>query len=259
MNMGCSFRRFLMGLRAHALLSLFKVCRKAVSDMDPSRPMLEGLSLKVTAAGELAAAGLDGKRIHVIAIDAPPVEGTMPGVILPAGSVDKLAAIFAGDESEIVISGNANRMQAASERIRFATKLMAGDYLDYDRFIPEPGAYRVTASAKALDAAISRLLVIPKSDSKGKRETTRAVRMTPRDGALLLEMKGNDGDIEDVVPATIEGEGRPITFNHKYVRELIEAVGEGDITFAPTPDNDACVRVLAQREGTRFMLFQRHF
>jgi DNA polymerase-3 subunit beta len=113
--------------------------------------------------------------------------------------------------------------------------------------------------SKALDAAIGRLLVLPRKDGKGKAETSRPIRMTPVDGGLKLEIKGNDADAEDLVDCEVEGAGEPIVVNYRFVRDALAAAGGSKVTFAPIEGNAVGVRLLPDSDRSSFLLMQMRY
>ncbi|WP_031250826.1 hypothetical protein [Mesorhizobium sp. LNHC221B00] len=101
--------------------------------------------------------------------------------------------------------------------------------------------------------------MLPRKDGKGKAETSRPIRMTPVDGGLKLEIKGNDADAEDLVDCEVEGAGEPIVVNCRYIRDALAAAGGGKVTFAPCADNPVGVRLLPDNDRSSFLLMQMRF
>jgi DNA polymerase-3 subunit beta len=253
-----------MTLRAHELVGILRTCEKAISE-EVTRFYLCGVFVHIED-GDLIAVATDGHRLHFGSIDAPEMKGEMPsrddargGVIIPDKTVAEIIRIFDGDESEITISGTAAVINIDAERIRIVSKLVDGVYPDYARLIQKPSDFRMTVSAKAIEAAINRLIVIPKKDHKGKAEIARAIRMTPCDDGLRLEVKGNDGDAEDLIECSFEGSGEAITINQKYVREAVAAAGCEKVSFTLAAENSSAARMLTDNERTAFVLMQLRY
>ncbi|KQU77739.1 hypothetical protein ASD12_18235 [Mesorhizobium sp. Root102] len=249
-------------IRANELVDLLRTCEKA---MDETRHYIQGVLLHVTDS-ELRGAATDGHRVHVIGVDAPelqgdfrPRDGGYRGVTIPDRTVKELIRIFDGDESEVTIAGTAAIITIEAEAIRVTSKLIDGTFPEYNRLMQAPGAFRISVPAKALDAAIGRLLVLPRKDGKGKAETARPIRMTPVDGGLRLEIKGNDSDAEDLIDCEVEGSGEPIVVNCRYIRDALAAAGGSKVTFAPCADNPVGVRMLPDSERSSFLLMQMRF
>jgi DNA polymerase-3 subunit beta len=252
-----------MKLRAHELCGTLARCEKALGS-DPSRYMLHGPFLHQLEG--LKIIGADSSRIHLIDLDDPMLEGElpvrtpdiMPGIIIPPKTVKEILRIFAGDESEITLSGNDRLMAIEAERIRLASKLIDATYVDYPRMMPKTAEARMLVPADKLLRALDGLLVVPKNDPKGKRETVRGVRLTMRDGAVDLYARGDTGEAEDTVEATNEGvpDGTAITFAAHFLKEAIDAAGSKQIAIHPPAEFGHPFRVEGG-EGAAFIIGQR--
>lgn len=247
-------------IRANELTELLRATEKA---MDEKRPFIQGVLLHLLDA-ELRATGTDGHRVHVQGVDAPELtggfgDGPWQGVTIPDRTVKELIRIFDGDESEIAISGTQGTITVEADKIRVTSKLIAEQYPDYVRLMLPAGPFRLTVGVKALDAAIARLLVLPRKDGKGRAEASRPIRMTPGKDGLKLEIKGNDSDAEDLIDCEVEGDGQPIVINQRYLRDALAAAGGTKVTFAPVEGNPVSVRMLPDNGRSAFMLMQMHF
>lgn len=260
--MGAGTQDWSFKLRANELIELLRTCEKA---MDEKRHFIQGVLLHVTDA-ELRAAATDGHRVHAVGVDAPELQGAFRdrdadyrGVTIPDRTVKELIRIFDGDESEVTIAGTGAIITVEGEAIRVTSKLIDGTFPDYAKLMQEPGGFRVSVPAKALDSAIGRLLVLPRKDGKGRAETSRPIRMTPVDGGLKLEIKGNDSDAEDLIDCEVEGSGEPIVVNYRYVRDALAAAGGSKVTFAPIEGNAIGVRMLPDNDRSSFLLMQMRY
>ncbi|TGQ69549.1 hypothetical protein EN829_014865 [Mesorhizobium sp. M00.F.Ca.ET.186.01.1.1] len=260
---GAGAQDWSFSIRANELVDLLRTC---VNAMDETRHFIQGVLLHITDA-ELRAAATDGHRVHAVGIDAPELTGDFRkmrdedyrGITIPDRTVKELIRIFDGDESEVTISGTGAIVTVEGEAIRVTSKLIDGTFPDYNRLMQDPGGFRIRVPAKALDSAIGRLLVLPRKDGKGKAETSRPIRMTPVDGGLRLEIKGNDADAEDLVDCEVEGTGEPIVVNYRYIRDALAAAGGSKIIFAPCAENPVGVRMLPDSERSSFLLMQMRY
>lgn len=246
-------------IRAHEFCAALAGCERAIADQE-TRPYLCGVFLHRLDDG-LGFVATDGHRLHKLATDLPEIAGKlatesgMPGVIVPDLAVARIQKLFAGDESEIRVAGTDSHLVVEADRIRFASKLIDGVYPDYQRAIPEPGEARIRLDAKALDAALDGLMVIPRTDGKGKAVSQRPVRIGPGDGdEILLEMAGDNGDCTDRVPAKVEGSFQPFIVAANFLRDLIASCGGGEMDLAPV---HSAVRIFAKPEASDWVVMQR--
>ncbi|MER8786846.1 hypothetical protein NKH71_03095 [Mesorhizobium sp. M0983] len=252
-----------MKLRAHELCEVLRRCEKALS-ADLNRIMLHGPFLHQRDGLKLI--GADGHRVHVIDLDGPEMTGDLPqrntdilpGIIVPPKTAKEIQRIFSGDESEITVSGTDRLLVIEAEHLRIASKLIDATYIDYPRMVPQRTESRIVVSADALGRALDGLLVVPKSDAKGKRETVRTVRITMREDAIELFARGDGGDAEDAVEITNEGvkDGTEITFAANFLRDAIEAAGAKQIAIHPPADFGMPFHITGA-EGAMFVIGQR--
>lgn len=248
-------------LRAHELCGVLKRCEKALGT-SPSAHQLHGPFLHQFDGIKLI--GSDTARIHIVDVDDPDLTGEMPkraelpGVIIPPKTVKEILRIFAGDESELKVSGTDRVLLVEAERIRLASKLLDATYPDYPRMIPSRVKAHVTIGADQLVRAMDGLLVVPKNDAKGRREASRAIRLTVRGNAVELFAKGDAGDAEDEIEATNEGvaDGTSLIFDARYLRDAIEAAGAKQIALHPPADFGMPFHIAAG-EGCAFIIGQR--
>ncbi|MBP0438449.1 DNA polymerase III subunit beta [Tianweitania sediminis] len=250
-----------IGLRAHELCGALRKCEDAIAE-DGTRFYLEGVFM-TPRNGELLAVATNGHHLHLTALDLPDeaqIEG-WHGMIIPENAVGKILKLFADDESAVLVSGSKGFISIAAERIRLIAKLIDHDYVDFQRVIPEAGDFSIVVDGKALEQCAATLTLIPKVDGKGRRETARAVRITPaaEDNEILVEMRGTLGEAQDRLPAEIVGSGEPITIDVRYLRQMIAAAGDGKVRLAPCRGDAARIRCFGPREADTFIIMQRHF
>lgn len=245
-------------IRAHQFCAALAACEKAIATLD-ARPYLCGIYLHQLPDG-LGFVATDGNRLHKLAGDLPeiagalPDRGGLPGIIIPDVAVPRIQKMFAGDESELKISGTDARIVIEGAAIRLASKLIDGIYPDYQRVLPAPGEARIKVDARALDAALDALMVIPRTDGKGKALSRRRVRIGPGDGdEILLEMAGDNGDCTDRVPARLSGDVGPFIVASNDLRDLIASCGGGELELAPV---HAALRVYAHPEASDWLVMQ---
>lgn len=252
-------------LRAHEFCQALARCEKAVSENE-SQPMLLGPFLHLLD-GVLRMIGADGHRFHIVDLDGVSPEGalparsgsTLPGIILPPRAVREIQRIWNGDEAAMTVCGTATRTIVATQRIRFVTKLIDATYYDYPKLIPRRGEGSIHLPVEALARALDALVVVPKTDTKGKAVRTRAVRITIQDGAIDLFTRGDAGDAGDTVDAEVTGvePGLQIMVAVSYLREILDASRSKTVTIYPPVEIGLPFHIRGDRDDGLFLLAQR--
>lgn len=260
----CTDPTWSLKLLAHEFSALLKRCERALGNVNPHRPMLDGPFLH-TAGGQLKIIATDGFRVHLFDFDGVEVTGelparleSLPGVIMPPKSVKEFLRIFSGDESEITISGNDRTMVIAGERLTIASKLIDAAYIDYPRFIPAIQDAKISASTDALIRALDGLMVVPKTDAKGKKLPSRVIRLTVGEASIDMTTSGDVGDAEDSLDAENEGiaPGTYFQFDARYLRDAVDAAGVKRISLHEAGEGGQFFH-LSGAEGATFLIGQR--
>lgn len=146
-------------------------------------------------------------------------DGNVPaGVILPS----KLVGIIPGGEVTLSVSSAKVRVETSDTTI--TSRVVDGTYPDYQRIIPKENNRVATVDRDSLLSAVSRVAVV--SSERG-----RGVRLDIGDEKISLAVHG-DGEADDEVAASWEGESLTIGFNADYLAEVLGGFPSGDIEIA---------------------------
>ncbi|KGF71189.1 hypothetical protein LL06_00935 [Hoeflea sp. BAL378] len=180
--------------------------------------------------GSLITVATDGHRLaRAVLAGVADAEG-MPGVIIPARTVDLVSKALAAAPKDAVldIAVSENRVTFETGAVRIASKLIDGTFPDYPRVIPEGGANRWRFDVAALGEAVDRVSTI--SSERG-----RAVKMGwGRDTLDLTVVNPDAGDgREDMSVEAEDGEDVEIGFNAKYLAQMLaHMTGRATVTMA---------------------------
>jgi DNA polymerase III subunit beta len=231
-----------------------RLCEPAFST-EETRYYLNGAFL-TRRGDDLVFVGLDGHRVHSERADLPTGADRIGDHIIPTKAVKEICRVFGDSEGALKIELSKGSILVEQGSIRIASKLVDGTYPDFERVMPPATAFKMRVDATALDRAIASLMIIPQKTGDGKTSTSRAVRIAA-DGAeqIILQMKGNDGDIEDRLPAVIDHpeDAADIALNASYLRDVLSVVGPGDIALCRT-DHANAIRLVTRNEAQDFLV-----
>jgi len=216
---------------------------------DDSRPVLAGV-LVTAKDGKLTLAAADGFRLAVRKVDlgeqgaggtseagegeggasaganAPPVDLAM---IVPARALTEVARGLPSDEDEIVeiaATPDLNQVLFSHKGAEIVSRLIEGQFPDYNRIIPRESKTRVTIQT-------ADFLRNTKAAQVFARDNSMIVRleMTPAEGAdaslgrvTVAATSSEIGDYTGEVDAAVEGEALQVAFNGRYLRDALEAL-----------------------------------
>lgn len=206
---------------------------------DESRPVLTGTLFKWDGGndgggkGVLTIASSDGFRLSEVTIDTTTSTGTGNkksnvgaedfSVIIPAKTVAEVARIFAGATEPIKFGLNKDESLALFESgdTLVATRLVEGDYIDYSRIIPTSQTLTAQFSAEELLEAVKLSSVF--SYDKATSNVV-GMKFDPKGFISVSTADTSDmqsGNHESKIQAEIEGDPIDITFNARFLLDLL--------------------------------------
>tara|TARA_B100000401_G_scaffold411661_1_gene330590 strand:- start:3115 stop:3705 length:591 start_codon:yes stop_codon:yes gene_type:complete len=151
-------------------------------------------------------------------------DGDFSGIIPRKTSIE-LMKILPKDDVEIEFYINSNNIVFMSKNFTFKSKLVDGNYPNYNQVVPEGEGTSIIVDRKELINTLSRVSVLTSEKFKG-------VKLKTDDG--ILEVSAHNPDQESAEEKlNIEGDTNPfeIAFNVNYLKELLNIVEDDKITL----------------------------
>lgn len=186
------------------------------------RYFLNGVLLEVSNTRVVAVA-TDGHRLakavgSVEALDTAETGDSLRQVILPAKAVLELKRLLGNASGDVCIRLSERTFEAAVGETVLVSKLVEGQYPEYERVIPAGLSYRALVEREALRGALQRTAIL-------SNEKYRGVRMSFSSGRLgLLAENPENEAAEDEVEIEFDGPKVGIGFNVGYVLDVLAAV-----------------------------------
>jgi DNA polymerase-3 subunit beta len=203
-----------------------KVLRQALDETafaaasDEARPILTGVLAKFEG-DQLTLAAADNYRIAVKTITIlDPVEET--SVVIPARALHELARILSDTDEpvSIVLAHSRNQLLFHIDGIDLVTRLIDGQYPNYQSVLPASHATRAVLDREELLRAVRPAALIA-------HESANIVKLgvgLDGDGAITVSANAEVGDHVGRVEAAIEGDGTTIAFNARFLADVLEKV-----------------------------------
>jgi len=219
-----------------------KTLRTAISQVafaaatDETRPVLSGVLLTIEG-DELTMAAADGFRLAVRTATLLDGLAEKLSVIVPARALIELSRILpdVDDPVEIGATPNQNQIMFQYPGLMLVSRLIEGQFPDYQRIIPQKYQTRVVLP-------VSDFLQATKTASVFSRDNSNIVRIsaTPSGDELTpgrIDVNASSaemGDNSGLLDASVEGDETQIAFNVRYLRDALEAVGSGEVALEIT-------------------------
>jgi DNA polymerase-3 subunit beta len=180
------------------------------------RPVLSGVLLRARNSN-LNLVATDGYRL---AKKEMKVKGSLEAII-PARALQEGSKALeqqADEAVEIETDRDNNQFRLQTKDLTITTRLLEGDYPNYEQIIPTSFIANIRVPTKELADAI-------KLTSLFARELGNVVKLEIGDRSLKVNAStAQVGEAETSVPATLEGEKVKIAFNSRFLLEALTAI-----------------------------------
>ena len=236
-------REGLTPLAGSGLLALIRKTLFAVGDND-ARYILNGLLVTLTTAEKkttLRLVGTDGHRLAVAEQEVGATGGKDTPkeikAIIPKKAAHEMQRLLEEGDGEPLIGFTKNLMIFRKSGLLLTSRLMEGNYPNYQQVIPKEQGKRVTADKAELEGALRRVAVL-------SRDKTNAVKVTFTSGHMTLFSSNPDfGEATEELPARYGGETLTTGFNARYLLEVLGVVdGEAVSLQMDTPLSPCLIR-----------------
>jgi DNA polymerase-3 subunit beta len=191
------------------------------------RPVLNGCFVKTEEDG-INIVACDGFKLAVCSCETElkKLEGSERGVeysfIIPVKSVNELVKLLSDDdEDEITVYMSHKNMVIAFENLTFFTRLINGEYVDYNRIINRNHRIQVYAQKQDIIAALEKAALITEERIAGSVRSH--VRVEVCDNILKVSAVSSAGSIYDEFEIEHEGDDLSIAFNNRFLIDSIRA------------------------------------
>jgi DNA polymerase-3 subunit beta len=230
---------------------------------DDTRPVLAGALLKM-GGGSLTLAAADGFRLAVRTVDLPD-GGPELHMIVPAKTLTEVARLLsdaADEQVSINTTPNGNQVYFAFGKTEITSRLIEGQFPDYQRIIPADAKTKVKVSTTDFLRATRAAQVFARDNSmivrlectppKGDSELALGSVMVKSTSA---EMGDNEGNLD----AEVDGDDTQIAFNGRYLREALEAIDTPQVLLQITgPQSPGIIKPSSEANGYIHVIMPMH-
>jgi DNA polymerase III subunit beta len=190
---------------------------------DESRPILTGVLTKL-AGSEMTLAAADNYRIAVRTLALAQPVGAETSIVVPGRSYAELMRILPDAEQQIEITITPNKSQVLFhvEGIDLVSRLIEGQFPNYEPVIPTAHTSRAVIDREAFLAGARRASIFA-------RDSANIVKVElGGDGSSEVSITAHAADIgdnADAIEASVEGQETTIAFNARYLIDVLANLG----------------------------------
>ncbi|MCL2570372.1 MAG: DNA polymerase III subunit beta [Firmicutes bacterium] len=207
---------------------------------DDARPVLKGVLCEIEGE-KITAVALDGFRLSRVTKTIANHKEDLK-VIIPARSLDEVRKLLADDNGEINIVIENKFFQINIGNTTFASRLIDGEYINYKQIIPASFMADVVTECAGFEEAVSRAGLLVRSDR------INLVTLKVADKTILITSTNEIGKINERVPASLTGKDMTISFNAKYLFDVLRNTSTDFIKLSFSGELSPCV-ITSAKEG----------
>lgn len=158
------------------------------------------------------------------------------------------------ENDEIIDIGIAkNQALFELKNCKIVTRLLEGEFLNYNNVIPEDRETRIKVNKSALQGAVERASIF--SITAGEKEKKYPIKMFVSLGSVIISCTSQVGDAKEEVLVETEGKELEIGFNPKYLLDALKVIEDEEVYMDFGTNISPCViRPIADDKFTYMVL-----
>lgn len=193
------------------------------------RPVLCGGYFKMSEDG-LTVISCDGNRMAYVekklSIQSKGLqsENSQIGFIVPGKALSELLKMLDDSEEPVTLEFGMKHIIFGFGKIIFFSRLIEGEYIDYQRLMPKNNSIRVELEREGFIECLERVSLVSDDHSLGK--TQSYVKCSFIDDLLQVTSVSSASSVYDELPIRKDGEDIVIGFNCRFLLDALRAIGD---------------------------------
>ena len=214
-------------LKNDIFLDFIKKTSFACASDDMNRPVFTGCLIDINSDNIIMTA-TNMHRLSLISQNVPSTIQENIKLIVPAKVLNEFIHIFNSDvPTDIQISCTDNKISFSYENIYVISRLIEGQFPDYNRVIPKDFKTKVTINKNEFQSALDRVSLISRSGD------LNIIHFEFIDNIVRISSDNpNIGKAEETINVVIDGPGINISFNAKYIIDVLKAIDSDEFIFS---------------------------
>lgn len=212
---------------------------------DDNRPMMSGVFFKAENK-QLELAAIDGFRIAIRREELETdVEAT--SFIVPAKSLNELQSILTNFSEDVKIYLSSNHILFESGMVKLVSRLTDGEFMDYNRIIPDTYNSQVLVDTQDILKAFERGNLISYPEGNRFPITVKS----KSSNKLVISSKSHLGQVHDEISIELQGDSLDSDFNPRYFLEALKNITAEKIVMQFSGTTGPCL--IKPIEGNSFL------
>ena len=211
--------------------------------VEDSRPILKGVKIEVNN-NVIKAVALDGYRLALAKKNIVRTTNNF-NIIVPARSLSEIAKLLEDSDEIVKVFVQKNHLMIDLNATKITTRLLDGDYLNYNQIIPQNFNTTLILNKEQLEDAIERASLLSRIDKNNM------IKFDITDKVMVLSSKSDLGDIKENITISLTGNDLTIAFNARYFSEALRAVNDEFLKLSFVSSVGPCI--ITSNESDEFL------
>jgi DNA polymerase III subunit beta len=210
---------------------------------EESKPVLTGILTRIEG-NTLVMSATDGYRLSERRTVLEAGADTPLSMIIPARTLQEVSRIVSDEDENVLISIPEGRSQVMFHlhETDVASSLIDGAFPDYERVIPAEHQTVTTVYTDELLRACKRSEIFAKDNAYTTRMSIEPGQDSMGHGEVKVWAQSNEkGDNESMIDGAVDGVPIEISFNIRYLIELLNVIGDDQIVLQTNTSADPCL------------------
>ena len=211
---------------------------------EQNRPILTGVYMSLHES-EMTLAAADGYRLAVRKAAIDETFDAKQEHVVPAASMAEIARIIEEDqEVGIALPAQREAVTVSMPNILVTSQVLSGRFPDFAAIIPKSFATTTTMYTSDLLVVCQRAEIFARDNANSASLSVKPPRTVGEPAEVLIAGKSAErGDSEGMLDASAEGEALEISFNIRYLIDVLRVIKEERVLFESNgPENPGVLR-----------------
>lgn len=210
---------------------------------EENRPVFSGLLLEIDQQ-TLRLVATDTHRLAYRLAEISNPEGIKFSGIIPAKTMSEIYRLLKDDDEDVAIRFTDAQVSFQFGSVHLISRLIEGQFPNYKQVIPQSCETKVYLSVGEFMDAIERASLLTRDNTAG----ASIVRLAIKDNVIHIDHTSEIGRIAEQVYVEKEGNDLNISFNAKFVLDVLRVIESEQILFELSgPHSAAVIRNLTDK------------
>ena len=214
---------------------------------EDNRQVLKGCLLEVED-NKATMVALDGYRLALCKQELVSSSENKFSCIIPARSLMEISKMLVNEEDTLTLKMDSDKLRVEIDNTVLISRLIKGEFINYKNIINKDFNAIVTLSKKQFEEYIDRASLISRISKNN------LVKIEVKEGYINVESNSEIGNLNESLPARVEGKENIICFNGKYLQDFLSVIDDDFIKMNIKASSAPCVFTQVERDDYLFLV-----